>query len=432
MYQLDLLGEPQPMSMPSEALGLSFRDSRDQPIHRWYPYVEGFASDYIVSLLADAKGSNATVYDPFAGSGTVCVLASRMGLKSAYSELNPFMQFVTGAKVNSARWAKENSAIADSLITDFKKRIRSSELEKQAKTESLDSYHTAFPGRDFFVEQHIRELLAAKTIAKSTAKGAPEVGNLLLVAIASVLVHNSNMTRRADLRRRRDGEYKNRVVDVRKSILEKVDQVQQDIMSAGQSETQFLNANARDFHPDYMGAFDRIITSPPYLNGTNYFRNTKIEMWFTGALDNEGSLTQFNRDCVAGGISNVTNHRDDLKQFSAVEDIVQALSSTNGDKRIGRMVRYYFNDMSDVLRNCFRYLKADGHMILDIGDSKFYGVHVPTDTLLIEASQACGFEVVDVKILARRHSRDKTPLKQVEIQLRRPSAEKRDPIKLVR
>jgi len=25
---------------------------------------------------------------------------------------------------------------------------------------------------------------------------------------------------------------------------------------------------------------DAVITSPPYLNGTNYLRNTKIELWF--------------------------------------------------------------------------------------------------------------------------------------------------------
>ena len=38
-----------------------------------------------------------------------------------------------------------------------------------------------------------------------------------------------------------------------------------------------------------------VITSPPYLNGTNYFRNTKIELWFLRALHDEVGLERVPR-----------------------------------------------------------------------------------------------------------------------------------------
>ena len=61
----------------------------------------------------------------------------------------------------------------------------------------------------------------------------------------------------------------------------------------------FLAAN--DLHPQLAKNLDRIpglavdavITSPPYLNGTNYFRNTKVELWFLRCLKNRGDLARF-------------------------------------------------------------------------------------------------------------------------------------------
>lgn len=422
-FQLDLLNHSEDSTSKSDALGVSFRDSRAHPIHRWYPYVEGFSSEYIQSLFAEATSGSWTVYDPFGGSGTVCLIASQLGFRSLYSELNPFMQRVSNAKVNSSAWAKKNLADSISILEEFRSVLESDKFERAASKIDLASYEAAFPKRDFFEEQHIRELLAAKHLAHAVASGIPQVEELLLVGISSVLVHNSNMTRRADLRRRKPGEYKNRVVDVRSSIAEKVRHIAEDIRFAGVKKTKLLNANARQFNERYRSAVDEIVTSPPYLNGTNYFRNTKIEMWFLGEIDGEASLTDFNRDCVAGGISNVTNSRSDHAPFESVEKIVTALSNTKGDKRIARMVRYYFNDMHEVLSNSYMYLKPGGKMVLDIGDSRFYGVHVPTDKLLMDVGKSVGFELFDVKTLARRHSRDKTPLQQVEIVLRRPASQ---------
>jgi hypothetical protein len=47
----------------SSEYGLTFRDTKQTPYHRWYPYVEGFSAPYVRSVL-ERFGPVATVLDP--------------------------------------------------------------------------------------------------------------------------------------------------------------------------------------------------------------------------------------------------------------------------------------------------------------------------------------------------------------------------------
>ena len=60
-------------------------------------------------------------------------------------------------------------------------------------------------------------------------------------------------------------------------------------------------------------------------------------------------------------------------------------------------------------------MKPGAKFALDIGDSKFYGVYIPTDSFLCMLAEKIGFKVISVTQIAERFSRDKTKLKQVLI-----------------
>ena len=104
-----------------------------------------------------------------------------------------------------------------------------------------------------------------------------------------------------------------------------------------------------------------------------------------------------------------------MHEFERVEVVARQLESTDGDRRIPALVRHYFSDMHEMFGAVFRGLRPGGQFLLDIGDSKFYGVHVPTDRLLAEIACHAGFVLRHRHVLARRHSRDKSPLVQVEL-----------------
>lgn len=56
--------------------------------------------------------------------------------------------------------------------------------------------------------------------------------------------------------------------------------------------------------------------------------------------------------------------------------------------------------------------------MLDIGDSRFAGVTVPTDELLAEVATSVGWQLVKSDHLRKRRSYDGTPLKQVLLRFR--------------
>lgn len=397
-------------------LGMTFRDSKQEPVYNWYPYVEGFSAEYLKNLILRLSVQPSAIYDPFGGCGTTQLTASLSGIKSYFSEINPFMTFVAETKIVSSAWARNNYKFFCKEVDDFIKRIQKSSLKSLSKHISLNEYYAAFPGRDFFEEKDIRELLAIKQMA-SQYSCETHLYNILMLSCAANAVSSSNMTRRADLRRRKPGEYKNRVVDVPSSVCGALLKIVRDVstLPPEMEKTMLVSEDCRVISDEYDNAFDLSITSPPYLNGTNYFRNTKIELWLLDFIKSEKDLSGFTSRALTAGINNVTKKQKLTNSFEFVENVAMLVSENASDKRIALLIRHYFSDMYEAFCSLFKVLKSGGHLVLDIGDSKFYGVHIPTDTFLCKIGVLAGFELVSRQVIARRHSRDKTPLVQSEL-----------------
>lgn len=420
----DPLGDIPGDTLDGTGFGVTFRESRRLPVHSWYPYVEGFSAHYVRDTLLRFGTTPTSVYDPFGGAGTTQLAASIMGIPSYYAEVNPFMAFVAETKINSTAWARKNLPAVRRIIKQFIAELDEANLDRVGKQIDLEPYHHTFPNRDFFVERDVRHLLAAKSLAEQIA-GRNESGRaLLLLACAANVVRSSNMTRRADLRRRRPDEYKGRVVNVAAFIRETVERMLDDIeqLPETMAPTTSVGADSRQLPPHFDEAFDVVITSPPYLNGTNYIRNTKLELWYLGFLTSEDQLADFRRQTVCAGINDVSRARDSHTQFPRVEEVASRLDEHTKDRRIPVMVRHYFSDMGQVLAGAFQALRPQGRFVLDIGDSQFYGVHVPTQDLLIDVATSVGFELEQKHLLAPRYSRGDIQLNQFELVLRKPAS----------
>jgi len=395
---------------------MTFRHSRRLPFHRWYPYVEGFSANYIGLILSGFRNARA-VYDPFGGCGTTLVEASIRQIPSFYSEVNPFMRFVTETKVNAARMARDELTHAKGLLSKYLAILKDRKFPQRGLSVDLDQFEDVFPGRDYFAERDLRDLLVAKDIALEICDRDDPVQRLMLLALASVTVDCSNMTRRADLRRRRADEYRTRRVNVRLSLESKINEIVTDLDSPGApvALTTKVSDDARNIGPDYNESFDVAITSPPYLNGTNYFRNTKLELWLLDFIRSEKDLGQLRSFVVPSGITDVSRSTPVLRKFISVEKVVDKLERHSYDVRIPRLVRVYFDRIYEVLERVHMALRPEGKLIIDIGDSRFSGILVPTDFIVSELAQSLGFHLSSSRTLAKRYSRDKTPLKQVEL-----------------
>ena len=68
---------------------------------------------------------------------------------------------------------------------------------------------------------------------------------------------------------------------------------------------EMILANAKNIDLANDLEIDAVITSPPYLNGTNYFRNTKLELWFLRYIQFENDLRFFRDQALTSGINDV-------------------------------------------------------------------------------------------------------------------------------
>jgi hypothetical protein len=163
--------------------------------------------------------------------------------------------------------------------------------------------------------------------------------------------------------------------------------------------------------------FDLIITSPPYLNGTNYCRNTKLELLALGFISGEEGLSKFRSESITAGINNVSRRRNDPDEIDEVEVIARQLDKVAYDARIPTLVRLYFSDMREGLKALRSSVTDSAELLLDIGDSRFAGVHVPTHDLLAVVGAQVGWRLIETVPIRERRSYDGSKLVQVVLRM---------------
>ena len=103
----------------SKAAAGTFVLNKIEPIHRWYSYLEGYSSCLIEDLILEIGPDKIhSVYDPFCGTGTTCLVAAKYGIDSYYSETNPFMRVVIESKINCIKRLRD-TGIKSKYLKEF-------------------------------------------------------------------------------------------------------------------------------------------------------------------------------------------------------------------------------------------------------------------------------------------------------------------------
>ena len=383
----------------------TFQLNKAEPIHGWYSYVEGYSSCLVVNELELLKNEQIhTIYDPFGGTGTTPLVAVQHGIKAFYSESNPFMLGVIDAKINSVKRLLD-TGIGSVELRKFRKRIETYSNVSVPQAFSWDGFEKFFNSEVLADIHFIKSEISTVSCNDSRA--------LLMLALSSVIVSCSKMIRRGDLRYATEKEKNAADVNALSQFLAKLDTMIEDIDFHGQSVKHFaekLSSDARDINIE--NEIDCVITSPPYLNGTNYIRNTKLELKLNDYIVDESDLPAFHSKGIIAGINNVSKRNGNIPILSVVQPYIDTLAPVVYDKRIVTMVAGYFSDMSNVIQKLAHAMRDGGIFVMDIGDSQFAGVHIPTHDILSEICASFGFEKYDETILRERRSKNGMILSQ--------------------
>ncbi len=400
---------------------VTFVKSKDIPFQRWYPYIEGYSPDFVKSLIKNYGITDTLIYEPFAGTGTTLLAADDLGLSTVYSEVNPLLQFLIQTKLNVLKAKESQRKKLSKDLKDIQKAILKN-INKFEEDKSLrESYKSLFSDKKYFPDETLVQVLKLRSYIDIVKLEDELLADTLSVAVISCLLPVSYLKKVGDVRFKTAKEIEKELKTFNEILPGKIGNIAEDILNFDyklKGKPEFILSNAKNIGRVNDLKIGAIITSPPYLNGTNYFRNTKIELWFLRFLQFENDLRFFRDQALTSGINDVkkeyanVNGLDIASKSILLKETLIELNKNAYDSRIPIMAQSYFKEMYTIFNDVKPLLEQNAKVLIDIGDSIFSGVHINTDDILIELMQGLGYEFVENKILRKRRSRNQEILTQ--------------------
>jgi hypothetical protein len=372
-----------------EALGrrFSFTNNRVEPVHSWYMFKEGFAADLVGQFIGEFPPGDWLVVDPFSGSGTTVLHAQLRGLRARGVEVNSFFVDVASTKL---RWNEAD-------LADLKERITRIVSRGRADT-PLTGFPELTSFRRLYSEDVLAELFRLKSLITEETGEAEFTRKFLLLGLTSVLELTSRAYKTGKglkFRKRQSIESAAQVLERVQSnwghMLDDVGKLREEGKGGGDAQVQ--QGDARSLPLDDNSA-QLIIYSPPYANTFDYNEVYKLEMWF---LDHVKSYEQWRQVKEAALRSHVSLRIG--VQSEGNELLEQALrlitAPAHGEVQ---MLRAYFADMTEALREQYRIARKGAHVVIVVGNSSYRCVPVATDLILARIAESIGFTVESIRV----------------------------------
>mgnify|MGYP002395821398 CR=1 FL=1 len=428
----------------------AFTKNREEPMHRWVPWIAGFSASFVGEILDRELDSSKAgkVLDPFAGVGTTLIESLRRNRDVVGFEINPYAALACQVKIEALRFQPRSvRKLAHELESYLRSRLRDGSAAPRSAPP------TAFRTHDpFFSPAVERQVLVAKDfIAEQQQDGARR---LLRLALGSVMVGMSNYSYEPSLGRRiAAGKKMILDADVAGILRDKLLHMALDleILQRSLPETkrqptaQVFNESYLEFGAQRLGiaSVDVLVTSPPYLNNYHYVRNTRPHMFWLDFVTDTAELHELEASSFGKFWQTVRSEPDLALAFSYpdLEVKLRELRSVNSDKGPyggpgwANYAVTYFNDCARFCEVTAQIMKPGGLVVVVIGNNILQGIEFKTDEIFAHIAQKSGFEIQGLHRVRKKRTgssivnssvrvgitRKKTELYETAVELRRIS-----------
>lgn len=399
---------------------VTFKNSKSIPFQRWYPYAEGYSPNFVTSIISKYINNNGVIYEPFAGTGTTIFAADSMGFSTLYSEINPVLQFLIDVKLRVLSLTQSDRILLAHKTLKTSKALLKFNIDEDEILRR--NFSSVFKNSIYFSNESFSQILSAKAFIRQLENGL--IKDLITIAVISSLIPSSYLKKQGDLRYKTKTELSKGVPLFSSIFSDRIKIIYEDLSNSDNlnisNSHKLIASNAKNIATINLNTpISYVITSPPYLNGTNYIRNTKLELWFLEFLTSEKDLRHFRNEILTSGINDVKMQSsidfniDDLS--SLLKETIAQLNISAYDIRIPQMAKAYFEEMYSFFKDLRCRLANGAHLFIDLGDSAFNNIHVKTDLILIELLQSLGYRLIKNERLRERRSRGGMVLSQVLI-----------------
>ena len=381
---------------------ITFSSNEELPVHRWWPYVQGYSAEFVAGLIRAAEvPRGGTVLDPFSGSGTTLVEGRRAGLRAVGFEILPPAALAARVKTEFGLRADDLRRTADRVIARGKRR-------RAGHPPFLRETHRQF---------HPKTLSSLTRLRDALPLGNTAVDRAARVAFGASLIPVSRLRRSPCLGYGPDRP--DRAPDPFAEFDRRVDVMREDL--AALSPTRAAWGPPAEIHEGDSrsirlppGSVDLAVTSPPYVNGMDYVMNYKLDLAWLGYARGYSDLARLRQAMVS--CDNLP--RIEAARFLSTKDLpdpwlseilgrIRSNVERKGSYRrqdVHGIVRRYFDDLLPVLRGVYAALAPRGRFSLVVGDSLLAGAYVPGDLILARMGVGVGFRIASVEKARSRRS----------------------------
>jgi site-specific DNA-methyltransferase (cytosine-N4-specific) len=421
---------------------VSYQLSKNDCLHRWLKYKEGFSADLVEKLLKEFEiKAGDTVLDPFSGSGTTNLVCKMQGINSIGFDILPMSKIAISAKQSVYNY---NLSEIKQIISEIESLSMPANYNNRAPF--INITEGAYPDNTekeiaFFTEWN--EKNSHSKIAK----------NLIILCILNSLEKVSYTAKdgqflRWDYRSKKmqdSAEYREKngksplVIRLDKGILPTLKQSLSDELKSvfndmnsirknsqpNESDLQFVEGNALYELPKHDdNILNGVITSPPYCNRYDYTRTYALELAYLGITDEKlKTLRQELLSCTVENKPKIDYIKENYERSGKKKDFDKILKiiknnrtlaevnkslqerSKNGDinnKGVLRMVDGYFTELCFIYAELFRLCKS-GAKVAFVNDNVRYGGEViSVDYISTELAEQIGFKPVKVYSLKQQ------------------------------
>tara|TARA_Y100000815_G_C13339710_1_gene499387 strand:+ start:1965 stop:3263 length:1299 start_codon:yes stop_codon:yes gene_type:complete len=384
---------------------VSFNSNQHHSRHRWYPFVEGFSTEFVRDILGEQKIYPESCLEPFGGIGTTSLTCQEFDVKCHSIESNPF--FFNTAKGKLLDYSGD---FFDKMIVEFelylkncKSRTTEPQLESKTFFESSDKSKWIFNRP---VANAIADILKG---IKEICFLMPEYANLFEIALASILVPFSNVYRNGKcLSYRKDWKARNftrkqvhsKFLETARVYLIDIKSSERKVQLTENISTSF-NADSRIKLNEFENeSFDLCITSPPYLNSRDYTDVYRLELWILGYVSDFNVERNLRKRALTSHVQ-IKLPETDYPDIDDIENYLSHLKNLNGNlwnSNIPNMIKGYFNDMDGIISNIYDKLKFGGKAYINVSNSSYGGKICQVDEILAQIGENAGFEIEEIRI----------------------------------
>ncbi len=398
-----------------------FASNRYQPIHRWYPFVEGYSSELVRRIIGEQKVLPSECLDPFGGVGTTALACQDIGVKCHSFENNPFFYNLARTKLRldyDADVFEELIFAVEAYLFSVKNKPALPQLETVTLFESRDKNRWIFNAETAYGIFDISGWINNLSGDEATYKGLFECGlSTILVPVSNVYRNGKCLSYKNDWEKQRVSrrEVHDRFIDICRNIILIDIRTRKNSRSSVHNYIHSSKGDSRILLDKLReDSIDIVITSPPYLNSRDYADIYRLELWVLGYLSTFEGERKLRKSALRSHVQ-IAWEDCEYPKVRELDLFMKHLLSLNGtlwNKNIPNMVKGYFADMHNMLSGLRPKIKKGAKLYINVANSAYGNETCEVDVIIAKIARQIGYKPLEIREV--RHVKSSRQQKEVD------------------